>query len=78
MKSPSSRSFSQVLMFTFRITAASALIEWPDDRQWPIALGELGVVRPLWDPSLERSWVAWVTWGYDAARSSKQAGDSKS
>jgi len=43
-------------MFTFRITAASALIEWPDDRQWPIALGELGVVRPLWDPS-PHGWV---------------------
>lgn len=45
--------FSTVLMFTFRITAASALIEWPDDRQWPIALGELGVVRPLWDPPMK-------------------------
>eukprot|EP00435_Cladocopium_sp_Y103_P056160 s363_g18.t2 len=45
--------FSTVLMFTFRLTAASALIEWPDDRQWPIALGELGVVRPLWDPPMK-------------------------
>ena len=44
-------SVLEVLMFTFRITAASALIEWPDDQKWPIALGELGVVRPLWDPS---------------------------
>ena len=38
----------EVLMFQFRLTAASVLIDWPDDSAWPISLSELGVVRPLW------------------------------
>ncbi|CAK9002912.1 Hypothetical protein (Fragment) [Durusdinium trenchii] len=52
--------FSTALMFVFRLTAASRLIDWPDDTQWPISLKELGVIRPLWDPPMKLAMLGMI------------------